>query len=116
MKDKIKVWVKEHHLLVIVCLLVIIMFKGCKSCSSERRFDYQLSNYEHVIDSMQTVIDNGSISNKDLYDSINSLKSENNMLKDVIKDIRDDKEYYKKQNRNLTNVAENLSKKENDIK
>jgi cell division protein FtsB len=61
---------------------------------------------------MQAVIDERSIDTKDLCDTIHSLRAENTVLKDIIKDIKADREYYRKQNRDLANVAENLSKRD----
>lgn len=110
--NKIKEWIKEHQSLIIGCLAIVIMLKGCQSCNLERRYDFMTTQYEQVIDSMQTVIDERSVNTKDLCDTIHSLRAENTVLKDVIKDIRADKEHYRKQNRNLANVAENLSKKD----
>ena len=109
---KIKDWIKDHQALIIGCLLLVIMLKGCSSCSSERRYEYNISQYEQQIDSMQNIINTWSTDSKDLYDTIHSLRAENTVLKEVIKDIKADKEYYRKQNKNLTSVAENLSKYE----
>ena len=110
--EKIKKWIKEHQSLIIGLLVLVLMLKGCSSCNMERRYEYQTIQYEYVIDSMQTVIDERSMDKKDLYDTIYSLRSENTILKEVLKETKADKEYYKKQNRNLANVAENLSKKD----
>jgi hypothetical protein len=40
------------------------------------------------------------------------LRAENAVLKNVITEIKADKEYYRKQNKNLAVVAENLSRKD----
>lgn len=112
MKDKIKNWIKDHIALVIACLIMVIMLKGCQGCSMERRYEYQQVQYEQIIDSMQSVIDERSIDTKDLCDTIHSLRAENTVLKDIIKDVKADREYYRKQNRDLANVAENLSKRD----
>lgn len=112
MFDKIKTWIKEYQSLIIGLLILVVMLKGCQCCNIERQYEYHQSRYEYVIDSMQTVIDERSMDKKDLCDTIHLLRGENTVLKDVIKDIRSDKEYYKRQNRNLANVAENLSKKD----
>ena len=112
MFDKIKTWIKEYQSLIIGLLILVVMLKGCQCCNIERQCEYHQSRYEYVIDSMQTVIDERSMDKKDLCDTIHLLRGENTVLKDVIKDIRSDKEYYKRQNRNLANVAENLSKKD----
>ena len=110
--EKIKTWIKDHYQLIIACLLLVIMLKGCASCSMERRYEYQQVQYEYVIDSMQTVIDERSIDTKDLCDTIHSLRAENTVLKEVINDLREDKNYYRKTNRDLVNVTEALSKKD----
>lgn len=110
--NKIKKWIKDHQSLIIGLLVLVLMLKGCSACNMERRYEYQQIQYEHVIDSMQSVIDTRSVDVKDLYDTLYSLRSENTILKDVIKDLNADKEHYKIQNRNLITVAENLSKKD----
>lgn len=110
--EKIKNWIKDHYQLIIACLLLVIMLKGCTSCNEERKYEYQQIQYEYVIDSMQTVIDEKSLSTKDLCDTIYSLRSENTVLKDVIKDLKEDKNYYRRTNRDLVNVTEALSKKD----
>lgn len=110
--NKIKTWIKEHYMLIIICLLMTLIFKGCKSCSSERKYEYTKAKYNYTIDSMQLVIESKIYDNKLLNDTINNLRHENSLLKDVIIDVKKDKEYYRKQNRNLANVAENLSKKD----
>ena len=110
--EKIKTWIKDHYQLIIGLLIMVIMLKGCSSCNMERRYEYQETQYEYIIDSMQAVIDERSIDTKDLCDTIHSLRAENTVLKDIIKDIKADREYYRKQNRDLANVAENLSKRD----
>jgi septal ring factor EnvC (AmiA/AmiB activator) len=110
--NKIKEWLKEHQSLIIACLLLVIMLKGCSSCQAERQFEYQMTRYEYAIDSMQNIIDERSINTKDLCDTIHSLRAENTVLKNVITEIKADKEYYRKQNKNLAVVAENLSRKD----
>lgn len=110
--NKIKEWLKEYRSLIIGLLILILMLKSCTSCQNQRQFEYKQDRYEYVIDSMQNVIDERSIDTKDLCDTIHSLRAENSVLKDVIKEIQIDKEYYRRQNNNLAVVAENLSKKD----
>jgi hypothetical protein len=112
MWNKIKKFVADKHWLIIGILCLTLMLKGCESCSNERRLEYYQVQHELVIDSMQTVIDERSTNTKDLCDTIYSLRAENTILKSVIKDLKDDKIYYQKANKNLTNVAEALSKKD----
>ena len=112
MIDKVKSWVKDRHWVVIGCLVVLLMFKSCKVNFIERQMTYNTTKYELMLDSMQYTIDVYSLDNKDLYDSLSFIRAENNLLKELIKDIKKDKEYYRKQNRNLANVAEALSKKD----
>ena len=112
MFEKIKNWIKEYQSLIIGLLILVIICKSCTSCQEERRYEYHKAVYENIIDSMNTVIDERSIDTKDLCDTIHSLRAENTVLKDIIKDVKADKEYYRKQNRDLANVAENLSKRD----
>lgn len=117
--ERIITWLKNHQSLIIGVLLAVVMLKGCSSCNMKRQHEFQISEMirsevqlVNTIDSMQTVINNCSMDSRYLCDTIYSLRKENTVLKEVIKDIRADKEYYKSQNKNLTNVAENLSKKD----
>lgn len=104
--EKIKTWIKDHYQLIIGLLIMIIMLKGCNSCNMERRYEYQETQYEYVIDSMQAVIDERSIDTKDLCDTIHSLRAENTVLKEVIKNIITDKKYY---NNISDNTFENIN-------
>lgn len=110
--NKIKEWLKEYQPLIIGLLILILMLKGCTSCQEQRRYEYSKSQYEYVIDSMQNVIDERSTDTKDLCDTIHSLRAETSILKDVIKDLREDKNYYRKTNDDLANVAKSLTKKD----
>lgn len=110
--EKLKKWLNEHKSLIIGLLIVLLLFKNCSSCTQERRYEYTLTEYEQVIDSMQTVIDGCSLDTKDLCDSIYSLRKENELLKNVITDLKEDKNYYRKANKDLVNVTEALTKKD----
>lgn len=112
----LKNWYNEHKSLIIGLLVLVLMLKGCQSCNMERRYEYQETQYEYVIDSMQTVIDDCSVDSKSLCDTIYALRKENTVLKDVIKDIREDKEHYRKANKELMVVTESLSVKKDTIK
>lgn len=110
--EKIKNWIKDHYQLIISCLLLVIMLKGCTSCNVERKYEYTITQYEQIIDSMQIAIDERMMDTKDLCDTIHNLRKENTVLKDVIKDLKEDKNYYRRTNRDLVNVTEALSKKD----
>lgn len=112
---KIKQWIKDHMSLIVACLLLVLMLKGCQSCNMERRYEYNVKQYELVIDSMQTVIDERSLDTKDLFDTIHSLRSENTVLKEVVKDLKSDRDHYRKVNRELVVVTDKLSTKQDTI-
>lgn len=124
MKTKeITYWIKKYSTHIITILIVLLLLKSCKSCSTEKRYEYnikqntelycnKIDSIKTIADSMQLVIDNKSTLNKQLSDSINTLKYENSLLKTAVDDAKKDKEYYRKQNRNLANMAENLSKQD----
>lgn len=81
----------------------------------ERRYEYNVKQYEYVIDSMQTVIDERSMDTKDLCDTIHSLRTENTVLKDIVKDLKSDRDHYRKVNRELVVVTDKLSTKQDTI-
>lgn len=117
MKTKeIKYWISKYSTYIISFLIAVILLKSCKSCTTEKRYEYNIKHkhelYTTAIDSLTTVIDIKAADNKLLLDSINILQHENKLLKTVVDDIKQDKEYYRKQNRNLANMAENLTKKD----
>jgi uncharacterized coiled-coil DUF342 family protein len=113
--DKIKQWIKDHMSLIVACLFLVIMLKGCQGCSMERRYEYDVQRYEWVVDSMQTVIDERSMDTKDLCDTIHSLRMENAVLKEVVKDLKSDRDHYRKVNSELVTVTDKLSTKQDTI-
>jgi cell shape-determining protein MreC len=118
--NETKFWFKKYSVYIAIFLMIILLFKSCNSCSAERRYEYILANtidsYTYNIDSMQNVIDDYKNTCGKLQDSLSVLKHENNLLESIIEEVRQDKEYYKNQNRNLTNVAKNLSVRKDTIK
>lgn len=74
-----------------------------------------MKQYEYVIDSMQTVIDERSMDTKDLCDTIHSLRAENTVLKEIVKDLKSDRDHYRKVNRDLVVVTDKLSTKNDTI-
>lgn len=113
---ELKYWLNKYSTTIICFLMILLLFKSCKSCSTDKRYEYNIKNktehYINIIDSMQVIINEQSLNNSRLKDSIMTLQYENNILMTVIDDVKQDKEYYRKQNRNLVNMAENLSKKD----
>ena len=111
--NKVKEWIKKYSLIIIICLIVLLFGKTCSNNSNKRRHEYTINKYEYTIDSISNI-------NKQLTDSIIMLNHENKILNDVLVDVKKDKEYYIKQNRNLVNVVndanaavKNLSHKSN---
>lgn len=107
MIDKIKDFIKENSLLIVAILILFIMLKSCSSNRLTRRFDYTKQQYEYCIDSLNNVIDLYKIDIKHYNDSIYIVRTENDMLKDIVNDVKRDKEFYKKVNRDLVNVIGN---------
>jgi hypothetical protein len=105
-------WIKEYSLLIISCLILVIMIKGC---SSNRKYEYMSNKYEYTITTMTNTIDSCNFNTRCLCDTIYNLRQENALIKDMLKDAKSDKEYYRKVNNNLVNVTNNLSYKNDTI-
>lgn len=115
--------IKKYSKYIIVFLLVLLLFKNCNSCSDKRQYEYNIKQIEinnsKYVDSLLDVIGNNEYlydsllkKNELLKDSLHNIYYENTALKAIISEVKSDKEYYKKQNRNLVNMANNLSKKD----
>ena len=114
--DKLKTiikWTKQNSKLIIISLLIILMLKGCGSCTTERRYEYQINKYETQIDSLKADINKYEIEYKRLNDSLSEkihiLESNNLLLKDAINDARKNVEFQRKVNNELVGVTKNLS-------
>lgn len=119
----IKYWIKKYSYTIIIFLLVVLFMKSCKSCSIERHYNYNVKQIEtfnkNIIDSLYDVINYNNLKydslqrkNELLLDSLHNITYENNILKTIILEVRNDKEYYKNQNINLVNIANNLYTKD----
>ena len=97
--------IKEYSLLIIACLILAFMVRGCSMDRIERISEYNKVRYEQVIDSLVICIDNTK-------DTLMSIRMENDMLKNSIVDYRKDKDHYIRVNANLVNVTKQLSKRD----
>ena len=105
--NKIKDFIKEHALLIVALLLLAIMLKGCSTDRLSRRYEYASKQYETQIDSLQTTIDKYKMEIKNYSDSLYIVRTENATLKEVVSDVKKDKEFYKRVNRDLVSVIGN---------
>ena len=123
---KLKSFVSKYSIAIIVCLIVLLFFRGCKIKSTERNMKYNEKIYEYIIDSLNTILSNDKLSfenervfynneiNK-LHDSIYVLNAKNQILIDAFDDIKIDRDHYRKINKDLVNVTNNLSIKNDTI-
>lgn len=106
-------WTKRNSKLIIIGLLVVLMLKGCGSCTTERRYEYNINQYETQIDSLQNVIEKQTIEYNRLNDSLSErihiLESNNSLLQNAMNDARKDIEYQRRVNSGLMDVTKNLS-------
>ena len=98
--------------LVVLVILLLLLFKECRSCSTDRQYEYYKQEYISNIDSLQIVIEQEEKICDKLYDSIITLNYENRLLRETIYDIKKDKDYYRNQNVELTTVTKTLIKKD----
>lgn len=106
-------WIKRNSKLIIIGLLVVLMLKGCSSCTTERRYEYQINKYKAQIDSLTNDIATKTIEydrlNDSLTERIHILESNNSLLQNAVNDARQDIEYQRRVNSGLMDVTKNLS-------
>lgn len=105
--NKIKEFIKEHALLIVVLLFVVILLKGCSTDRLTRRYEFTTNQYELRIDSLQTTINNYKAEIKNYQDTVYVVRTENTTLKEIISDVKRDKEFYKRVNMDLVSVIGN---------
>lgn len=105
--NKIKEFIKEHALLIVALMFIVILLKGCSTDRLTRRYEFATNQYELKIDSLQTAIDNYKTEIKNYQDTVYIVRNENATLKEVVSDAKRDKEFYKRVNMNLVSVIGN---------
>lgn len=116
--NKIKEFINKHYKWIILVLLCLLMLKGCNGCSNERRYTYNLSQKEILIDSLKITIEKNEFEFKHLNDSLKNeiliLRSQNSILNETVENTRRDVDHYRRVNTNLINVTESLSSQNNE--
>ena len=106
-------WIKRNNKLIIISLLVLLMLKGCNSCTTKKRYEYKINQYKIQVDSLQNTVEKYIIDYNDLRDSLSEqihiLESNNILLQDAINNARKDIEYQRRVNTDLVDVTKNLS-------
>ena len=105
--NKIKEFIKEHALLIVALMFLVILLKGCSTDRLTRRYEFTANQYELKIDSLQTTINNYKTEIKNYQDTVYIVRNENTTLKEVVADVKRDKEFYKRVNMNLVSVIGN---------
>lgn len=117
---KIKDLYNKYIHWIVIILFILLMFKGCQSCSRDRKIEYNQSQYRQSeimlmesIDSINNVIQyrnqqidslHSIIVNKDFQ--LNILNNELEELKETVKHYRDTNTTLINTNRELTNKTE----------
>lgn len=106
-------WIKSNNKLIIISLLVLLMLKGCNSCTTEKRYEYKINQYKIQVDSLQNTVGKHIIDYNNLRDSLSEqihiLESNNILLQDAVNNARKDIEYQRRVNTDLVDVTKNLS-------
>lgn len=106
-------WIKSNNKLIIISLLVLLILKGCNSCTTEKRYEYKINQYKIQVDSLQNTVGKHIIDYNNLRDSLSEqihiLESNNILLQDAVNNARKDIEYQRRVNTDLVDVTKNLS-------
>lgn len=116
--NRLQNFINKYYKWIILVLLCLLLLKSCNGCSNERRYTYNLSQKEVLIDSLETTIEKNERDFKYINDSLKNeiliLRSQNNILNETVENTRRDLDHYRRVNTNLINVTENLSSQNNE--
>lgn len=104
---------KYIHWIVIV-LFVLLCFKGCQSCSRNRKVEYNKTQYEYVVDSLTNTIGFKNDTIHILNDSIAMYKYKLGLVEDNNKMLKESNKHYRNANTKLADANKNLSNKKEE--
>ena len=111
--NRLQSFINKYYKWIILILLVLLMLKSCNGCSSKRRYNYKISQYELKIDSLESTLKSNLLEYKYTNDSLKNelfiVKSKNDVLNSTIENVRKDVDHYRSINKDLVNVTEHLS-------
>lgn len=99
---------------IVILLIILACFNGCKSCSQKRANEYNSFIYCNTIDSIETVIDN----QQDVIDSLNNIiyqrDTELNIMRDNNQILINTNKHFIRTNKVLVDSNKDLiNKREN---
>lgn len=101
---------KKYVNWIVAILFILFCGKSCQSCNDKRRSDWNIHNYELIIDSIENDKTTLELNNRELKDSIKfymfKLEEKNN----EIIELKSNMKYIKNINNNLIETTNNLSK------
>lgn len=111
---KIKELYNKYIHWIVVTLFIILCFKGCQSCSKNRKMEYNKIQYENAIDSLTNMI---NLKNDTIYilsDSMKMYRYKLGLIEDNNKMLKESNKYYRNANTKLADANKNLSNKKEE--
>ena len=107
--NKIKEFIKKHHIAIISVLLGLLLIRGCQVKNKSSRIEKNKAEYENTIDSLVQVIKTRNATITENESDIRNLKATIDLYKMEIKDLKDDKYALRKVNSDNAKAIKNLS-------
>lgn len=102
---------KKYINYIVVFLLLVVFFKSCQSCTSNRRAEFTNKTYTQQIDSLQNSIFDLEYEIKLLRDSIDNYEYKLNILNIENERLNDLNNHFKTTNKTLINTNIDLLNK-----
>jgi hypothetical protein len=106
-----KEFYKKYKNWFVVILFFLFGLKSCQSCSRQRSIEYNKIKYEHVIDSLQVLIESKNDTITSQQNNLKIYKVNLGLVEDSNKALRESNKRFQSTNRVLVYVNKNLSNK-----
>lgn len=108
---KLKELYKKYINYIVIFLLLMVFFKSCQSCTSNRRTEFDRQNYVYQLDSLHKCIEGLNYEIKILKDSISNYEYKLNILNNENERLNDLNNHFKMTNKTLINTNNDLLNK-----
>lgn len=105
---------KKYINVIVVCLLFLLICKNCQSCLRANQIEWNQTQHNEAVDSLNNIIEQYKITNNNLLDTIMVYKEKINSITEENIILKESNKTQQATNRALINMNNNLNKQINN--